>query len=262
MPSRTISYRVGEAAVRVLSPLVTRRRWLGEQFLPRTGCVVVVNHISHSDPVVVAHFLTDNGVLPRFLAKDAVFRVPVLGPILARSGQIPVYRETTDAAAAFSAAVAAVRAGECVVIYPEGTLTRDPDLWPMRAKTGAARIALETGCPVIPVAQWGAHRLLPRYRKLPRFWLRPQVVVQAGPPIDLDAYRPAPGQRPDARALAAATDVIMATLTSMVARLRGCRPPEKAWDPREHGQAVTGDPTRRRRSRRRTGQHRKPKVNR
>ena len=58
----------------------------------------------------------------------------------------------------YDAAVAAVRKGECVVVYPEGTLTRDPAQWPMTGKSGAARIALETGCPVIPVGQWGPQR--------------------------------------------------------------------------------------------------------
>ena len=54
------------------------------------------------------------------------------------------------------------------MIYPEGTLTRDPDLWPMTGKSGAARIALATGCPVIPVGQWGAQEILPPYAKKPR----------------------------------------------------------------------------------------------
>ena len=74
--------------------------------------------------------------------------------------------------------VAAVRDGECVVVYPEGTLTRDPDLWPMTGKSGAARIALETGCPVIPVGQWGAHELLPPYSKKPDLFPRKQIVMK------------------------------------------------------------------------------------
>ena len=53
-----------------------------------------------------------------------------------------------------------------IAIFPEGTLTRDPDLWPMAARTGAARMALEAGVPVVPVAQWGAQRLLGRYSKV------------------------------------------------------------------------------------------------
>ena len=81
--------------------------------------------------------------------------------------QIPVYRMTTDASQAFDAAVEAVQEGECVVVYPEGTITRQPDLWPMTGKTGAARIALAAGVPVVPVAQWGAHQILAPYAKRP-----------------------------------------------------------------------------------------------
>ncbi len=128
--------------------LLTKRDWRGVEHLPRTGgCVVATNHVSEFDPVPFAHFIYDNGRLPRFLGKAEVFKVPVVGRIIHSAGQIPVYRKTTDAAKAFSAAVAAVQKGECVVVYPEGTLTRDPDLWPMVGKTGAARIALTTGCP-------------------------------------------------------------------------------------------------------------------
>ena len=94
-----------------------------------------------------------------------MFRNKALGGFLRAAGQIPVERLSANAAGAYDAAVAAVRAGECVVVYPEGTLTRDPDLWPMVGKSGAARIALETGCPVIPVGQWGAHDLLRAVRR-------------------------------------------------------------------------------------------------
>ena len=81
------------------------------------------------------------------------------------AGQIPVYRETGRAADAYRAAVAAVRGGEGVAVYPEGTLTRDPDLWPMVGKTGVARLALDDAGPVIPVAQWGAQDLLGAVRQ-------------------------------------------------------------------------------------------------
>ena len=107
------------------------------------------------------------GRSPRFLGKNEVFRVPVVGAVLRSADQIPVYRESGRAADAYRAAVAAVRAGKCVAIYPEGTLTRDPDLWPMRGKTGAARVALETRCPVVPVAVWGPQDLLAAVREAP-----------------------------------------------------------------------------------------------
>ena len=101
------------------------------------------------------------------------------------AGQIPVERLSRSAVGAFDAAVAAVRDGECVVVYPEGTLTRDPDLWPMTGKSGAARIALETGCPVIPVGQWGAQEMLPPYAKKPDLFPRKRIAMKAGDPVDL-----------------------------------------------------------------------------
>ena len=87
----------------------------------------------------------DHGRLPRYLAKAGLFKNKFLGFFLRSAGQIPVDRRRKNAAGAFDAAVAAVRDGECVVVYPEGTITRDPDLWPMVGKSGAARIALATG---------------------------------------------------------------------------------------------------------------------
>src|SRR5690606_31058492 len=130
--------------------------------------------------------------------------------IIAKTGQIPVYRESGQAAGAFRAAVDAIRAGRCVAIYPEGTLTRDPDLWPMTGKTGAARVALETQCPVIPVAQWGAQEILARYAKKPKIFPRKVMHVRAGPPVDLaDLY----GLPLTALVLKDATERIMAAIT-------------------------------------------------
>src|SRR5690606_26072419 len=134
----------------------------------------------------------DNGRPPRYLAKEAVFRVPVVGRIIKGAGQIPVYRETVDAARSVRDAVAAVEAGECVVVYPEGTITRDPELWPMTGKTGAARIALTTGAPVIPLGMWGAQDVMPPYRARLRLLPRKTMRVIAGEPVDLDDLRGRP----------------------------------------------------------------------
>ena len=234
------AYRVAEAIARPPLTLFTRRWWSGAENLPRDrGFVACSNHISHLDPFVLAHFLFDHGCPPRFLAKESVFRIPVLGRIVGGAGQIPVYRETADAGRALSAAVAAVEKGECVVVYPEATLTRDPDLWPMVGKTGAARIALTTGCPVIPIAQWGVQDILAPYGKRPRLLPRHQVRVLAGPPVDLSAYA---GDGPqDVGRLRGATDAVLDAITEQLVRLRGGDPPAQRWDPRLHGQATIGD---------------------
>ena len=119
----------------------------------------MANHISHADPLVSAHFIYDSGRWPQYLGKASVFRVPVVGWILHRCRQIPVERGSVDAVRSLDALVAALDEGGAVVIYPEGTTTRQPDLWPMKAKTGAARLALATGAPVVPVVMWGPERI-------------------------------------------------------------------------------------------------------
>ena len=103
--------------------------------------MVCSNHISDSDPVALAHFLYDNGHPPYFLAKAALFKAPLVGRVIRGAGQIPVFRDGPEAVKAFAPAVEAVRQGKCVAIYPEATVSRDPDLWPMTGKTGAARVA-------------------------------------------------------------------------------------------------------------------------
>ncbi|MFZ5871711.1 MAG: lysophospholipid acyltransferase family protein [Actinomycetota bacterium] len=234
-------------AVVLLRPLLMaamRRDWRGAEHLPAEGGFVVVsNHLSHIDPFTLAHFLWDHGYPVRYLAKEAVFRIPVAGAIVRGAGQIPVYRESGDATRAFSAAVAAVRAGECVGIYPDATLTRDPDLWPMVGKTGAARVALTTGCPVIPVAQWGPQDILAPYATRPHLLPRRTVHVWAGPPVDLSPWQGQPLSPP---VLREATDAITARLVAMLETMRGEKAPAARWDPRTHDLPRTGNPRRRR----------------
>lgn len=233
------AYRFVVAVVRPLLMVFTKQEWYGAENLPATGGFVVTpNHLSHVDPLVFAHFLVDNGRPPFFLGKEGVFRVPVVGAILRGAEQIPVYRNTGQAADAFRAAVAAVEAGKCVGVYPEGTLTRDPDLWPMVGKTGAARIALATRCPVIPVAQWGPNELLEPYGKRPRLFPRKTMRVRAGRPVDLsDLY----GKPLTGALLREATDRIMAAITVELEKVRGEQAPLERFDARRHGLPDTGN---------------------
>jgi 1-acyl-sn-glycerol-3-phosphate acyltransferase len=212
-----------------------RPSWSGAEHLPRDrGFIVAVNHVTNLDPLTFAHFLWDNGHAPRIMAKDSLFRVPVLGPVITGIGLIPVARGTAAAGASLDAAAAALAAGECIAVFPEGTLTRDPDLWPMVAKTGTARLALATGAPVVPVAQWGAHRVLGRYSKVLKPVPRKPVSVVAGPPVDLSDLAAGPH---DSTALRSATTRIMAAITQQLAQIRGEQPPEHVFDLR------TGDRT-------------------
>src|SRR5215213_11662483 len=174
----------------VLRPL-TRRDWRGQQKVPQSGGVIfVANHISNADPLAVGQFLAFSGRWPRFLAKASVFEIPIVGRIIAGSGQIPVLRDSTKSKDALIAAAEAIEQGRALVIYPEGTITEDPDLWPMRGKTGAARLAFTTGCPVVPIGQWGAQELMPgRTPGFPKLFPRKTLRVAAGDPVSLDDLR-------------------------------------------------------------------------
>ncbi len=199
--------------------IFTRRDWQGTNNLRdvKGGMVLAANHLSWFDPLVICHVLWDNFQHPRFLAKDSLFKVPVLGWVMKNAGQIPVVRGTRDAAVAVQAAVDAAEHGRCVVVYPEGTITRDPDLWPMAAKTGAARIALTARCPLVPLAQWGSQQVMGPYRKEFKILPIKTMHVRVGPPVDLtDLY----DQPLDAETLRIATDRLMHAITELLAEIR------------------------------------------
>jgi len=230
-------------AASVLKPLfflTTKPEWHDGLKIPATGgCVIVLNHVTKIDPLTAAHFLYDHGRLPRYLAKADLFEKQPLKKIMVDAGQIPVHRLSANAVGAFDAAVAAVKAGECIVVYPEGTITRDPGMWPMKGKSGAARIALATGCPVIPVGHWGAHELLPPYSKKPDLFPRKKIVVKAGDPVDLDDLL---DKEPTGAVINEATDRIMAAITSLVEDIRGEKAPPERFDPRRAGVSEIGNP--------------------
>lgn len=228
-PRPGAAFKFIEALCRPLLVVLVKRDWRGRQNVPREGGVVVVaNHYSFFDPISVGHFLVASGRTPRFLAKAAVFKQPTLGKLFRAAGQIPVYRESRDAALAFKDALAAVERGETIIVYPEGTMTKDPNLWPMVGKTGAARIALRTGAPVLPIAQWGAQEVFAHYSKKPNFFPRKTLKVTAGAPIDLRAEF---GPEVTSEALRKATVHIMDVITGMLAEIRGEEPPAERFDP-------------------------------
>jgi len=230
---RRIGFWYRLAAVIAKPPLVVlfKRDWRGMEHIPADGgFITAVNHNSYLDPLSYGHFQYNTGRVPRFLAKAGLFKGSFVGTMLRGTGQIPVYRETTNALDAFRAAVNAIERGECVCFYPEGTLTRDPNGWPMTGKTGAARVALQTKCPVIPVAQWGANELLPPYAKKPDLFPRKTHHVLAGPPVDLSRFY---GKEMTPDLLKEATEVIMAAITRLLEEIRGEKAPETPYDPRQ-----------------------------
>ena len=234
------AWALGVAIVKPLLLATTKPQWIdGEKIPAEGGCIVVFNHISEVDPLTAAHVVYDHGRLPRYLAKAGLFKNRFLGFFLKAAGQIPVERLSKNAAGAFDAAVSAVNRGELVVVYPEGTITRDPDLWPMVGKSGAARIALATQCPVVPIGQWGAQELLAPYARKPDLFPRKRIHMLVGDPVDLsDLY----GQEVTSAVVNQATARIMATLTELVAELRDEPAPPERFDPRKSGVAEIGNP--------------------
>lgn len=207
--------------------------------LPQEGAFVLApNHYSEIDPVIMGMAVWRLGREPRFLAKAGLFRIPVVGALLKASGQIPVERGgSVRGSEPLKSAKELVAKGRSVIIYPEGSLTRDPDLWPMRGKTGAVRMALQYDLPVIPAAHWGTQHVMARYSKKISFFPRKTIDVVFGDPVDLSAFR---GRSLDSATLNEATAVVMARITSLVEELRGETAPEKRWNPSEHNQKGTG----------------------
>lgn len=207
-----------------LDGMLFRIKWHHLDRMPAKGGVIVaVNHNSYADTILMARCIWQTGRIPRFLIKSGVFSKPVVGAVMRGAGQIPVYRGTTDAARSLQDAKAALDRGECVIIYPEGTITRDPDWWPMRAKTGIARLALlAPDAPVIPLGQWGAQFTLDTRHRHFRPIPRKPAGASVGPPVDLAAFH---GQEPTSETLRKMTDEIMRAVTAEVAELRGEQPP-------------------------------------
>jgi 1-acyl-sn-glycerol-3-phosphate acyltransferase len=217
-------------AVMLVLPVVsfwTRPTWTGT--LPASGGIIIAaNHISHFDPLTLAHFVYRAGRWPRFLGKASLWRIPVIGFLLRKTQQIPVERGSVEAVKSLDALIDALRCGGAVIIYPEGTTTREPDLWPMHGKTGAARLALVTGAPVIPVAMWGPQQVFdPRTRKL-AFQPRRPVTVAAGPPVDLARWR---GAAPSRAVLDEITDTVLLDVRDLLAGIRGETPPAELFEP-------------------------------
>lgn len=215
--------------LRPMLQVLIRNKWEGAENIPRKGPVIFApNHLSYVDWGTDALFFQAHRRYPTFLIKAPVFSVKFIGPVLYKAGQLPVHRGRADAGLVLKQAEEALAAGASVIIYPESTATRDPELWPMVAKTGVARLALATGAPVIPIAHWGTQVILPYGSKKPKLFPRRTVRTVAGPPVDLSKWA---GSRPSATVLREATAAIMADVTSLVARLRDEEPPATPYDP-------------------------------
>lgn len=206
----------------------TKREWSGMENMPSGGGFILTpNHMSQFDPLLVAHYVYASGRWPRFLAKSGIWKVPVIGFLMTKCKQIPVVRGSVEAAKSVENMAAALADGGVVVIYPEGTTTRDPNLWPMRGRTGAARLALLTGAPVVPMATWGAQAVHDVRTK--KVSLRPRVPVKVsvGKPVDLSRWL---GEAPTRVVLDEVTEAIQLASRDLLAGLREETPPPTLYE--------------------------------
>lgn len=219
----------------LLTP-VCRRDWDDFPSLPKTGpAIIVSNHLSSFDAVTVVDYVLYHGRMAYFLAKGGLFKLPVLGRLLRAIDQVPVYRGTHLAGGALVEAARRLEAGKVVVIFTEGTTCRDPELWPFAVKTGAARLAIATGAPVIPIGHWGTSTICPdnagpqrEPHPIPRPWVR----FRSGPAVDLSAF----GRDPSDRAMVrAAATTILGAIVAQVERARGETAPALRWNPKTKG---------------------------
>jgi 1-acyl-sn-glycerol-3-phosphate acyltransferase len=235
---KTAIWRLLAAFVLPFMGAVSKLTVVNGEKVPKSGAFVLApNHFTNIDPLTVAVAMWKVNRMPRFLAKASLFKVPVLGAAMRATNQVPVEREgVARGSDPLAGARHIVDEKLAVIIYPEGSLTREPDLWPMRGKFGAVRTALDADIPIIPAAHWGDQLVLPRYGKLSLF-PRKKVTVLFGDPVDLSAYR---GKPIDSAALAGATNLVMNDITALLETLRGEKAPAERWDPAIHHQAETG----------------------
>jgi 1-acyl-sn-glycerol-3-phosphate acyltransferase len=219
----------------VVPPLLyalVKHEWQGQENIRNvpagSGLILAVNHLSYADPLPICLYTHKAGRYPVFLAKSSLFDIKGLGTVMRGTGQLPVYRGQADAALVLRDVERGLRDGACVIFYPEATATRDPGLWPMVARTGVARAALATGVPVIPVAQWGAQRILPYGSFRPHLLPRTTVQIAAGPPVDLSRFQGGPLT---SQILREATEAIMREITGLLAGIRGETPPAEPFHP-------------------------------
>lgn len=235
-PEISVRWRIVATLATAVFEFFGRYRMRGLDNIPRRGAFVIApSHLTNFDPLTTAYLVWRAHRVPRFLAKASLFRVPVFGSLLRFLGQIPVER-AGGGADPLEAAGRLIGDDLAIVVYPEGTLTRDPDGWPMRGKQGAVRLGLQHGIPVIPMAHWGVQKILPTYGGRLSFFPRKDVEMLVGPPLDLSPW----AGRTDSAAYAEATLALMNAITALLEQLRGEKAPAERWDPAEHGQTEFG----------------------
>ena len=212
-------YAVARAVLLPFLKLFFRWRIVGAENIPKHGPVIVAcNHISYFDPLCHAYIIDRSGRKCRFFAKSELWKNPFLRFVLTHAHQIPVERGSGESGPV-EKAIEWLGKDELVVIYPEATITTNPDLTPMQGKTGVGRVALATGAPVVPIAVWGSHWVRPKKRK-PVQKFRRLIALKAGDPMTFDDLR---GTDP-AEAAREATDRVVGELDRLVRELHKIYP--------------------------------------
>ncbi|OKL49362.1 lysophospholipid acyltransferase family protein [Boudabousia marimammalium] len=234
-PLRTFS-----AVVHALLALLTRREYRNVSKLPRQGgYILVANHLCSFDAVTLLDLTLRNGIIPRIAARHTLWNVPLLGWAMRYMRHIPVQRGAGKGEQVVDAFCEAIEDGGILVVFPEGTTTADPDYWPMTGKTGVAKVALRTRCPIIPIAQWGNQYFLPRYSYVPRIFSNPRLQLRVLDPVNYDDLTEYSHDN-----VVALTDRIMATIRAGVGELRGETPPPLVYDMRLQGSPWESEPHR------------------
>lgn len=205
--------------------------------LPPGRLIVISNHTSYADGLLLALVCRRHGRSLRLLATSEVFKAPIIGTLARKLGFISVDRGASTASTSLDRAAEALAAGEAIGLFPEGRLTRNPQKWPERAKTGAVRLALRTDTPIVPVAMEGAHRVVGERRiiatVLRNMIRRPKVRTRVGASIDVRALvELAPGAQATADEVRIAADIVMERLIDLVEELRGETAPDPIGVPR------------------------------
>lgn len=190
VPRWPAAWWVAFLACKPVLVVIRRPDWRGLDEIPRAGgAVLAVNHISELDPLLIAEAVLSTGRTPAFLAKSSLFEGGLVGRWFRAAGHVRVDRQRGGGG--FADALDAVRAGALVVVYPEGSISTAPGSGLLPLKTGAVRLAVEAGVPLLPVAQLGAQEILPAYSRRLRIrpLRRPTVSIQVGRPMDLEGAR-------------------------------------------------------------------------
>lgn len=219
----SLTLRFVAPLVRSASRLLFKEKFRNRELIPATGpALLVINHVSVVDPLAVASYVWSAGRLPRFMIKDGVFKVPVVGAVMRHCKQIEVARGSANALKSIEDAVSILHEGGVVVVYPEGTVTRNASFWPMRSKTGVARIARAApNVPVITLSQWGAQDTWNYHTRKKDLFPRKKVTIVAHRELDLSAER----ALPESESFRLMTDRMMNDIAAGVGELRGETPP-------------------------------------